>query len=78
MTPMVLRSGPYRFYFYSGDRHEPPHVHVERDANQAKFWIPWTWRRTVASRARRSTRIRGMLAENRESLIEAWHEFFAD
>lgn len=39
MMPTVLRSGPYRFYFYAGDREEPPHVHVERDDSEAKFWI---------------------------------------
>lgn len=32
MTPAVMRSGPYRFYFVSHDLHEPPHVHVDRDA----------------------------------------------
>lgn len=37
--PTVLRSGPYRFFFYAGDRHEPTHVHVERDASKAKFWL---------------------------------------
>ncbi len=25
--PTALRSGPYRLFFYSGDRHEPLHVH---------------------------------------------------
>lgn len=33
----VLRSGPYRFFLYAGDRYEPPHVHVERDDCEAKF-----------------------------------------
>jgi hypothetical protein len=37
--PTILRTGPYRFYFYSGDRDEPPHIHVERDANTAKLWL---------------------------------------
>ena len=37
--PTVLRRGPYRFFFYSSDRAEPPHVHVERDENPAKFWL---------------------------------------
>ena len=39
--PSELRSRvwPYRFYFYSGDRDEPPHVHVARDANLAKYWL---------------------------------------
>jgi len=27
------------FLFYSGDRDEPPHVHVERERNKAKFWL---------------------------------------
>ncbi|MGH7393728.1 MAG: DUF4160 domain-containing protein, partial [Candidatus Rokuibacteriota bacterium] len=37
--PTVLRSGPYRFFFYSGDGGEPPHIHVEREDNTAKFWL---------------------------------------
>jgi hypothetical protein len=37
--PTVLRSGPYRFFFYAGDRHEPPHVDLEHDAGKAKFWL---------------------------------------
>jgi hypothetical protein len=37
--PTVLRSGPYRFFFFSADRYEPPHVHVERENMRAKFWL---------------------------------------
>lgn len=37
--PTVLRSGPYRAFFYAGDRHEPPHVHIERDRSKAKYWL---------------------------------------
>ena len=37
--PTVLRAGPYRFFFYSGDRNEPKHIHVEREDDIAKFWI---------------------------------------
>ena len=37
--PTVLRIGPFRFFFYSGDRDEPPHIHVERDDCEAKFWL---------------------------------------
>jgi hypothetical protein len=37
--PTVLRSGPYRFFFYAGDGAEPPHIHVERDDGEAKFWL---------------------------------------
>ena len=37
--PTLLREGPYRFYFYPGDRPELPHVHVQRDNHIAKFWL---------------------------------------
>jgi Domain of unknown function (DUF4160) len=39
LMPTVLRIGPYRFFFYAGDRQEPPHIHVEREDNTAKFWL---------------------------------------
>ena len=42
--PAILRVGPHRFFFYSADAGEPPHVHVARDASEAKFWIdPCDW-----------------------------------
>ena len=31
MSPAVLRTGPFRFYFHSHEPNEPPHVHVDRD-----------------------------------------------
>jgi hypothetical protein len=37
--PSLLRFKGYRFYFYSGEAHEPPHVHVDRNGKSAKFWI---------------------------------------
>ena len=37
--PTVLRSGPYRFYFYSHEPNEPPHIHVDRDDLSTKFWL---------------------------------------
>lgn len=37
--PTILKKGPYRFFFYAGDKDEPRHLHVERDAKIAKFWL---------------------------------------
>jgi Domain of unknown function (DUF4160) len=37
--PTVLRSGLYLFFFYSADRNEPSHVHVEREESEVKFWL---------------------------------------
>jgi hypothetical protein len=37
--PTALRPGAYRAFFYAGDRHEPPHAHIERDRSKAKYWL---------------------------------------
>ncbi|WP_141612634.1 DUF4160 domain-containing protein [Litorilinea aerophila] len=39
MSPTIDRVGLYRFFFYSGDRSEPPHMHVESERKMAKFWL---------------------------------------
>jgi len=37
--PTVLRLDGFRFYFYSEDRKEPPHIHVDRGGASAKIWL---------------------------------------
>lgn len=75
--PTVLRSGPYRFFFYAGDRYEPPHVHVERDDNVVKFWLdPARLHRNVGFRAVELRQIQRVVEENQRRLLEAWNEYF--
>jgi hypothetical protein len=37
--PTVLRLHGFRFFFYSNEGKEPPHIHVEKGDNTAKFWL---------------------------------------
>lgn len=37
--PPVMRIGPYRFYFFSHEGTEPPHIHIDRESFSAKFWL---------------------------------------
>jgi hypothetical protein len=37
--PTILRLRGYRFFFFSGEGGEPPHIHVESAENYAKFWL---------------------------------------
>lgn len=37
--PTVLRIGRFRFYFFSNEREEPPHIHIKAAENEAKFWL---------------------------------------
>ncbi len=75
--PTVLRSGPYRFYFYAGDGSEPAHIHVERDACEAKFWLePVRIERSYGFRSTDIQRIQELVEDNQVALREAWDEFF--
>ncbi len=37
--PTVMTVSGFRFFFYSMEGSEPPHIHVERDQSTAKFWL---------------------------------------
>ncbi len=37
--PTLLREYGMRYFFYSNEGTEPPHVHVERDDDEGKFWL---------------------------------------
>jgi hypothetical protein len=78
--PTVLRSGPYRFFFYSGDRDEPPHVHVERDDAEAKFWLgPVRLERSrgfARNEINQIQMIHAIVEENQHHLLDRWHEYF--
>lgn len=37
--PTVRRIGSVRFFFYSNEGSEPPHIHVEQGDALAKFWL---------------------------------------
>ena len=75
--PTSLRIGPYRFFFYAGDRDEPPHTHVQRDTAEAKFWLSpvrLAWNRGFSSAELR--RVENITEENEIRLIDSWNEYF--
>ena len=75
--PTVLRSGPYRLYFYSHEPNEPVHVHVDRDAQSAKFWLnPVGLALNLGFSPLELRRIHRMLKENESSLLEKWNAKF--
>ena len=75
--PTVLRSGPYRFYFYSHEPNEPPHIHVDRDDMSAKFWLdPVQLAANLGFRARELRTIQSIVIANGTLFMEAWNEFF--
>ena len=65
--PTVLRSDPYPFHFYAGDRNEPPHIHVTQ---------PVSFQSNNRFRKREAKRIDRLVLENQEHLLGEWNDFF--
>ena len=75
--PTVLRTGPYRLFFYSADHHEPPHVHVERDEKIAKFWLdPVRIQSSGGFNRKEIGTIQKLVEEHASALLGSWNEFF--
>ena len=75
--PTVMRIGALRFYFYSHEPTEPPHIHIDRGEATIKVWLGSL--EVARSRGFRAHEINGivaMVAEHQTALTEAWHEYF--
>ncbi|MFB3921390.1 MAG: DUF4160 domain-containing protein [Terriglobia bacterium] len=76
--PTILRSGPYRFFFYSADNREPPHVHIEREEKIAKFWLDPVRIQSSGGFSRKEIgTIQKLVEENASALLGSWNEFFS-
>ncbi|MGA9865222.1 MAG: DUF4160 domain-containing protein [Acetobacteraceae bacterium] len=75
--PTVLRAEGFRFFFWSREPNEPPHIHVDKAGASAKVWLePVALAGNAGYPARDLGVVLGLVRENRSELIEAWHEFF--
>ncbi len=75
--PTILRIGPYRFFFYAGDYNEPPHIHIERDDNTAKFWLdPVRLQNSGGFSRKEINQIQKLVKENQDYLLRSWDEYF--
>jgi len=75
--PTILRTGPYRFYFYSNEGYEPPHIHADRDEMSAKFWLdPIGLAFNHGFGSRELNTLMGIVSEYRQRFLDGWHDFF--
>ncbi|MEI9965572.1 MAG: DUF4160 domain-containing protein [Caulobacteraceae bacterium] len=75
--PTVLRTQGYRFYFYSHEPNEPPHVHVDKGSCSLKAWLePVALARNLGFRAHELNAILALVREHQPRLLEAWHGHF--
>lgn len=77
--PTILRSGPYRFYFYSHEPNEPPHIHIDRDRASAKFWLkPVNLAKNLGFSTKELRTVQQLVQNNQSLLLESWYGYFGN
>ena len=75
--PTVLRIGPYRFYFYSHEPNEPPHVHVDRELCSAKFWLKKiALADNIGFNNKELNKLHELVSDHQTQFLDKWHEYF--
>jgi hypothetical protein len=75
--PEVFREGPYRFFFFSMEGTEPPHIHVEAAERYAKFWLePIILAQSRRMNAPELNTVRKIIENRHSEIINRWHEHF--
>ncbi|MEZ4709914.1 MAG: DUF4160 domain-containing protein [Caldilineaceae bacterium] len=74
-APTVLVEKGFRFYFYMADLiNEPPHVHVDKDGNTAKFWLSPLRVSDPGQFSKKEIRqIERIVSQNEDELIRRWN-----
>jgi hypothetical protein len=75
--PTVLRIGRFRFYFFSNEREEPPHIQFKAAEDQAKFWLsPTQPASSYGFSSRELNELERLVEEHEAVFLEAWNEHF--
>ena len=75
--PTIFRKDGFRFFFFSNEGNEPPHIHAELGGGYAKFWLdPIELSYSSGFTSRQLSKLRNLVEENQEIFNESWHEYF--
>jgi hypothetical protein len=75
--PTVFQEGPYDMVFFSSDADEPPHIHVKRDRQIAKFWLePVALVKNRGFKNHEVSQIARLVEKHRSRLLESWNDYF--
>ena len=68
----------YRFFCYSNERNEPPHMHVRKGGNGTKIWLATLeFAYSYGFAGQELTRIRRVTRSHLNELFDLWDEHFA-
>ena len=75
--PTILKYRSYRFYFYSHENNEPPHIHIDKDNKSAKFWLnPINLAVNYGFNQKEINEIEKILKSSQKLMLDKWREFF--
>jgi uncharacterized protein DUF4160 len=76
-VPTILLTEGLRFFFFSNEGTEPPHVHVEAGEGYAKFWLePVELVEAHRMKHQEVRRARLLVVEHQSAFREKWREYF--
>lgn len=77
--PTILLTQGFRFFFFSQEGNEPPHIHVEHGDKVAKYWLnPVELASSEGFRSHEMKRVRMLVIEHRNLFLERWNEYFSN
>ncbi len=79
MSPRAIQDiEGFRFFFYSRENNEPPHIHVEKGNGSEKWWLLPEPVRVYSTglKAGEQRRIEQLIHEHQNALLEAWKRYF--
>lgn len=75
--PTILRLLGFRFFFYSNEGNEPPHIHVEKGEGQGKYWlspVEEAYMKNFNTADKR--KVKKIVKDHQEQFKTAWYEYF--
>jgi hypothetical protein len=76
--PTLLRTEGFRFFFFSNEGSEPPHVHVHKADAHCKWWLdPLALAYSKGFTGKELRRIRELTFAHRIEFMERWNEHFS-
>lgn len=76
-VPTLHRQAGYAIRFRANDRGEPPHVHIEGNGGDAKFWLsPPKLANSAGYNRRQVAQIAEIVDAHRNEFLSRWHEYF--
>ena len=76
--PTILREHGFRLFFYSDEKNEPSHVHVQYQSAVAKFWIqPVALAKNNGMNSVELHRAFDLVVKYENLIKEKWNEYFS-